>query len=83
MLRAMIAGEQAPDKLAALASERLAASRETLAEALHGRVTRHHRFLLKQHLDMVEHLEKNVGEFEAQIEARLRSNPFARSSSGS
>src|SRR5215467_899558 len=74
MLRAVIAGEQNPDKLAALASERLAASRDTLAEALHGRVTRHHRFLLKQHLDMVEHLEKTVGEFEAQIEAALE--PF-------
>src|SRR5262245_22272501 len=74
MLRAMIAGEQHPDKLAALAGERLAASRETLTEALHGRVTRHHRFLLKQHLDMVEHLEQSVGEFEAQIEAALE--PF-------
>ena len=69
MLRAMIAGAQNPEELAALAGERLAASRETLAEALHGRVTRHHRFLLKQHLEMVEHLEKSVGEFEAQIEA--------------
>src|SRR5262249_12243773 len=66
MLRAMIGGEQNPDKLAALAGERLAASRETLAEALRGRATRHHRFLLKQHLDMAEHLEKTVGEFEAQ-----------------
>jgi transposase len=74
MLRAMIAGEQDPDKLAALASEQLSASRDTLAEALHGRVTGHHRFLLKQHLDMVEHLEKTVGEFEAQIEAALE--PF-------
>src|SRR5215831_13206055 len=74
MLRGMIAGEQNPDKLAALADERLAASRETLAEALRGRVTRHHRFLLKQHLDMVEHLETSVGEFEAQIEAALE--PF-------
>ena len=74
MLRAMIAGEQDPDKLAALASERLSASRDSLAEALHGGVTRHHRFLLKQHLDMVEHLEKTVGEFEAQIEAALE--PF-------
>jgi transposase len=43
----LIAGEQNPDKLAALASERLAASRETLAEALHGHVTSHHRFLLR------------------------------------
>ena len=74
MPRALIAGEQRPDKLAALASERLAATRDTLAEALHGRVTRHHRLLLKQHLDMVEHLEKTVGEFEAHIEAALE--PF-------
>ena len=74
MLRAMIAGEQNPEELAALAGERLAASRETLAEALYGRVTRHHRFLLKQHLEMVEHLEKTVAEFEAQIEAALE--PF-------
>ena len=74
LLRAIIAGEQNPDKLAALASERLSASRETLAEALRGHVTRHHRFLFKQHLDMIEHLEKSVGEFEAQIEAALQ--PF-------
>ena len=72
MLHAMIAGEENPDQLAALANERLSASRETLAEALHGRVTRHHRFLLKQHLDTIEHLEKS--EFEAQIEAALE--PF-------
>jgi transposase len=74
MLRAIIAGEENPDKLAALGNEHLKASRQTLAEALYGRVTRHHRFLLKQHLDMVEHLEKSVGEFEAQIEAALE--PF-------
>ena len=33
--------------------------RETLAEALHGKVTAHHRFLLSQHLQMIEHLETN------------------------
>jgi hypothetical protein len=70
----MIAAEQNPDKLAALADERLAASRETLAEALHRRVTRHHRFLLKQHLGMIEHLQKSMSEFDAQIEAALE--PF-------
>jgi transposase len=36
MLRAIIAGETDPQRLAALGSERLEASRETLAEALHG-----------------------------------------------
>lgn len=74
MLRAMIRGQSDPRRLAALGSERLAASREALAEALQGRVTTHHRFLLKQHLAMVEHLEQSVGRFEAQIEVALR--PF-------
>ena len=37
-------------------------------------MTAHHRFLLGQHLQMIEHLEKTVAEFEAQIEAALR--PF-------
>jgi transposase len=45
-----------------------------LAEALHGKITPHHRFLLNQHLQMIEHLEQTVTEFEAQIEAALK--PF-------
>src|SRR5215471_16688816 len=71
MLRALIAGQTDARKLAALGSERLSASRETLAQALHGKVTAHHRFLLKQHLQMIDHLEQTVREFEAQIEAAL------------
>ena len=74
MLNALIAGESDANKLAALGNERLAASREALAEALHGKITLHHRFLLNQHLQMIEHLEKTVTEFETQIEAAL--NPF-------
>src|SRR6516225_1843279 len=71
MLKAIIAGQTDARKLAALGSEQLSASRETLAQALHGKVTAHHRFLLKQHLQMIEHLEQTVREFEAQIEAAL------------
>jgi transposase len=71
MLRAIIKGQTDPVRLAALGSERLAASQEELTEALRGRVTAHHCFLLKQHLAMVEHLEKTVEQFEAQIEAAL------------
>ena len=74
MLKALIAGQTDARKLAALGSEQLSASRETLAQALHGKVTTHHRFLLKQHLQMIEHLEQTVREFEAQIEAALE--PF-------
>ncbi len=71
IVRAMIAGECDPQKLAELGSERLAASRAQLSEALHGTITPHHRFLLAQHLQMIEHLEQTVGQFEAQIEAAL------------
>jgi transposase len=74
MLKALIAGQTDAKQLAALGSGRLAASRETLAAALHGKVTAHHRFLLNQHLRMIEHLEQTVTEFEAQIEAALE--PF-------
>ena len=74
MLKALIAGQTDAQKLAALGSERLSASRATLAGALHGKVTAHHRFLLKQHLQMIERLEQTVSEFEAQIEAALQ--PF-------
>jgi transposase len=50
MLEALVAGESDPAKLAALAHPRLAATPERLKEALRGRVTRHHRFLLRLYL---------------------------------
>jgi transposase len=74
--KALVAGETDPAKLAELGSPRLAASRATLAEALQGKVSAHHRFLLGQHLKTLEQLEATVAEFEAQIEAALR--PFCR-----
>src|SRR5215472_11063099 len=74
MLRALSAGETDPVQLAALRTGRLTASHETLVAALHGKVTAHHRFLLSQHLRMIEHLEQTVTVFEAQIEASLE--PF-------
>jgi transposase len=74
ILRALIAGQQDPHQLARLGSARLSASPEQLAQALRGKITSHHRFLLGQHLQMIEHLERTVGQFEAQIEAALQ--PF-------
>jgi transposase len=67
MLRAMIGGEQDPKVLAALGSPRLECGTERLVEALRGRVTAHHRFLLKQHLDLIEELERRIGEFDGEI----------------
>ena len=74
MLRAMIDGQTDPQVLAALGSPRLECSCEALVEALRGRVTAHHRFLLSQHLRLIEQLERTVAEFDAQIERVIQ--PF-------
>ena len=71
MLEAMIAGETDAAKLTELGSQRLGASRTDLAEALHGRLRAHHRFLLAQHLRTIEHLEETITAFDARIEAAL------------
>jgi hypothetical protein len=54
MIEAMITGEINPAKLAALADPRIKASPEQLREALRGRVTDHHRFMLRLHLDQID-----------------------------
>lgn len=75
ILRAMIGGESDPAKLAALAKGRAKNKRLQLEKALRGFVTDHHRFLLRQHLELVEALEKSITAIEAQIDEVLR--PFA------
>ena len=50
MIDALIAGETNPVKLASLARRGVKASPEEFHEALRGRVTEHHRFLLRLHL---------------------------------
>jgi transposase len=74
ILAAIIGGESDPEKLAALGNERLHCSRAELVEALRGRLTDHHRFMLAQHLRMVEELERSVSEFDRRIEVALE--PF-------
>ncbi|HEX5011633.1 MAG TPA: IS110 family transposase [Planctomycetota bacterium] len=74
ILEAIISGKDDPEELAALGSERLQCSPEQLREALRGRVTAHHRFLLRQHLDTIDHLQGTVAQFDAEIARRLE--PF-------
>lgn len=71
ILTAIIGGESDPDKLSALGSPRLAASRSELSDALHGRIREHHRFLIGQHLKTIEQLEATITAFDARIEAAL------------
>jgi transposase len=71
ILKAMITGETDPSHLAELGSRRLGCSRDTLVEALDGRVRDHHRFRLDQHLKTIEQLEETMAAFDARIEAAL------------
>jgi transposase len=60
MIEALIAGESDPDALAALAHRRIKAPPAALREALRGRVTDHHRFLLQLHLQHVDALDTAI-----------------------
>jgi transposase len=71
MIRAIIDGESDPAKLAALAHWKVRASQATLREALHGRIKRHHRFLLALHLQQIEALECAVAEIDREADAGL------------
>jgi len=75
MLRAIIAGETDPATLAELALGRLRKQLPRLRPALTGRVTEHHRFVLKLFLDEVEVVEEWVRRLEERIEVVL--SPFA------
>ena len=74
MMKALIAGETNPTKLASLADPRVKASHEELREALRGRVTKHHRFLLCLHLNQIDALDVAMATLDAQVEANL--GPF-------
>jgi transposase len=74
ILEALIAGEADAKKLAVLGNSRLKTPRETLALALEGRLTKHHRFLLKTHLDQVDVTDRSIGQLDARIEEAAR--PF-------
>jgi transposase len=71
MIEAMIAGETNPSKLAAFADRRLKASPAQLREALRGRVTKQHRFLLRLHLKQIDALEAAIAEIDQQVEADI------------
>lgn len=71
IIEAMIEGVRDPGKLAALGDRRLKATPKELREALHGRLTEHHRFLLKIHLDQHDALEKTIRVIDAEVERRI------------
>jgi transposase len=71
MIEALIAGQSDPAKLARLADHRVRASQETLREALRGRVTGHHRFLLRLHLGQIDALDAAIAKIDREVEAGI------------
>jgi transposase len=74
MIKALIAGVSDPDELAGLAHRRVKAPPETLREALRGRVTRQHRFLLQLHLQHVDAIDATVAEIDREVDIHVE--PF-------
>ena len=74
MIEALIAGESDPERLAQLAHRRIKAPPEALREALRGRVTRHHRFLLRLHLQQIDAINAAIGEIDQEVDAQIE--PF-------
>lgn len=78
IVEAIITGEKNPETLAGLAcGSRLKATHEELVEALRGRVTNHHRYLLNLHLEQIKALESAVHGLEVRVGEAL--SPFRES----
>jgi transposase len=71
ILAAIAAGESDPGKLAELGSPRLQCGRGALIEALSGRVSAHHRYLIGWHLRLLEEIEARIVDLDAHIEEQV------------
>ena len=74
MIEAMVAGEEDNEKLAEMSKGLLRNKRELLKQALEGRITEHHRFMLRQRLEDLRHAEGTMAKIEAEIDRRM--GPF-------
>jgi transposase len=77
MLAAILAGERDVETLADLARGRLRTKRDQLQEALAGRVTAHHSFLLTEHLSTLEYLDEAIARVSGAMDQRLTADQEA------
>ena len=71
----MIDGQTEPQALASLAHRRILTTADELEAAMRGRVTKHHRFLLKLHLDQIEAIDAAIARLDEEVNANVE--PFA------
>lgn len=68
MLHALIEGKSTPQQMAELSRMSLRKKIPQLTEALSGKVSEHHRFMLETLLEQVEYLEEKISSFDQRIE---------------
>jgi transposase len=73
MIEAMIAGQSDSAVMASLADLRIKATREELREALRGRLTAHHRFLLQLYLEQIDSLDRAIARMDEEVKSDLDS----------
>lgn len=68
MLDALIEGKLLPEQMAQLARMRMRSKIPQLREALTGRFTEHHRFMVRSLLEQVDHIDQQIESFDQRIE---------------
>jgi transposase len=74
VIEAIIAGEHNPRNLLKLKDSRIHASDQQFVEALLGRITPHHQFLLELHLNQIDVIRSSITSIDEQLEKILE--PF-------
>ena len=78
ILDALVEGQLSPEQMAELVHKRMEAKKPALREALNGRVTPHHRFMLQMLLQQIDDLDGMVEAFDTRIEEVM--SPLERES---
>jgi transposase len=68
MIRALIDGKMSPEQMAELARMRLRLKLPQLKQALTGKVSEHHRFMLRLLMEEIEHYELHIAKLDRRIE---------------
>jgi transposase len=78
ILDALVEGKLSPEQMAELVHKKMEAKKPALREALQGRVTAHHRFMLRELLSQIDHLDRMIETFDHRIEEVM--SPLERES---
>jgi transposase len=72
ILKALLDGQTDPQVLAELAKGKMRAKRELLVQALTGTLEAHHRFLIAEHLTLIESLDERIDQADREVAERLK-----------